>query len=292
MSKNVFSGKFDPTDETTLREKLEKENFIIAGVQHAFWQARRDRVFITFYRSGKVLIQGKNATDYAEQYLLPLKEKQDIHGLEFIKSLKEWIGTDESGKGDFFGPLVVGALFVNKKIEQKLWTMGVRDSKSISDQKILEFAHEIKKVIPFSVVTYTPDKYNKIYSEINNLNRLLAAAHAHVITNLIEKTNCNVVIADKFGDETLIQNALGDTKNLKLIQKNRAEQNLAVAGASILARENFIRGLENQSKKYQMNFPTGASGTVVEAANLFVQRFGKKELKNVAKVHFKTVKQL
>jgi len=121
MSKNVFSGKFDPADEGRLRENLEKDNFILSGVQHAFWQAQRERLFITFYRSGKVLIQGKNATDYAEQYLLPLKTKQNIHGLEYIKSLKNWIGTDESGKGDFFGPLVVGALYVNKKQEKSHW---------------------------------------------------------------------------------------------------------------------------------------------------------------------------
>jgi len=292
MSKNVFSGKFDPADEGRLRENLEKDNFILSGVQHAFWQAQRERLFITFYRSGKVLIQGKNATDYAEQYLLPLKTKQNIHGLEYIKSLKNWIGTDESGKGDFFGPLVVGALYVNKKSEQKLWAMGVCDSKSISDQKIIELAKEIKKVFPFSVVTFTPDKYNKLYSGIKNLNQLLATAHAQAIKNLIEKTNCDVVIADKFGEEKLIQNALGNTINLTLIQKNRAEENLAVAGASILAREKFIKGLDNLSNKYQINFPAGASNKVIDAAKLFVQRFGKEELANVAKIHFKTIKQL
>ena len=275
MSKNVFSGKFDPGDESILRKNLEKDNFIITSVQHAFWQAQRERLFITFYRSGKVLIQGNNATGYAEHYLLPLKAKQNIHGLENIKSLKNWIGTDESGKGDFFWPLVGGALHVNKKSDQKLWAMGVRDSKSISDQKIIEIAGAIKKAFHFSVVTFTPGKYNKLYSELKNLNQLLAMAHAQAIKNLIEKTNCDVVIADKFGEEKLIQNALGDTTNLSLIQKNRAEENLAVAGASILAREKFIKGLEELSNKYQMNFPVGASSKVIETAKRFVRQFGK-----------------
>ena len=292
MSKNIFSGKFNPADENKLRNILEKDNFILSDVQHAFWQARRERLFITFYRSGKVLIQGKNATDYAEQYLFPLKSKQNIYGLESVKSLSNWIGTDESGKGDFFGPLVVAALHVNKKTEQKLWLMGVRDSKSIPDEKIIELASAIKKTFSFSVVIYAPDKYNNLYAKVKNLNLLLAAAHAQVINNLIEKTNCDVVISDKFGDEKLIQNALGDTSNITLIQQNRAEANLAVAGASILAREKFLKSLDKLSNKYLMNFPCGVSSKVTKAGKRFVQQFGKADLANVAKIHFKTIKQV
>jgi len=292
MSKNVFSGKFNPDDEKELRTILEKNNFFLSDVQHAYWQARKERVFITFYRSGQVVIQGKNATDLADQYLAPLKSKQSVHGLDSIKSLKDWIGTDESGKGDFFGPLVVAALYVNKKTEHKLWQIGVRDSKKISDPKIIELADAIKKSCSHSVVTFSPDKYNKIYNDFKNLNHLLASAHAQAIKNLVEKTGCGVVIADKFGDESLIRNALGENLNFKLIQKNRAETNLAVAGASILAREKFINSLDKLSQNYQMNFPPGASNNVIDAARRFVKKYGKGKLIEVAKTHFKTIEKL
>ncbi len=292
MSKNVFSGKFDAVDEKKLRHILESDGFSLSDVQHAYWQAQRERVFITFYRSGQVVIQGKNAADYAHNYLSSLKSKQNIHGLDSIKSLKNWIGTDESGKGDFFGPLVVAALYVDKKTEHKLWLMGVRDSKTICDKKIVELADSIRKNFTHSVVTFLPDKYNKLYKNFLNLNQLLASAHAQAIKNLVEKTDCSVVIADKFGDEKLIKNALGDDHNFTLIQKNKAEANLAVAGASILARDKFVRSLDRLSLKYQINFPPGASNNVIEAAKRFVKQFGKNELDAVAKTHFKTMKKL
>lgn len=291
MAKNVFSSKFDPADEEKLRRILQSDEFQLYPVEHAFWQAKRDRIFITFYRSGKVLIQGKNADQHAQTYLSSLKSQQKkIFGLESVSQLKNWIGTDESGKGDFFGPLVVAALYVDKKLEHKLWLLGVRDSKKITDQKIIELAQSIKKNFVHSVVSISPDKYNKMYDEFKNLNKLLASAHAQVIKNLIEKTNCSVVLSDKFGDERLIKEAVNNNDKIALIQKNRAEANLAVAGASILAREKFITSFDKITKKYQMDFPFGASNKVIATAKRFVKQFGRNELKYVAKIHFKTAK--
>ena len=292
MSKNIFSGKFNVAEENNLRKILQKDGFILTQVQHAYWQAKKDRIFITFYKSGQVVIQGKSATDVADVYLSSLKSQQNIFGLDSIKSLDNWIGTDESGKGDFFGPLVVAALYVDKKVEHNLWLMGVRDSKKMTDQKISQLAHSIRKNIPHSVVTFSPDKYNKFYNHYNNLNRQLASAHAQAIQNLVEKTGCQIVIADKFADEKLIKNAIGNDMDITLIQKNKAEANIAVAGASILARDKFIRSMDELSLKYQMNFLPGASNKVVDVAKRFIQRFGKNKLNSVAKVHFKTMKQL
>ena len=292
MSKNVFSGSLSPSDEKKLRQELIDNGFSLAKVQHAFWQAQKDRVFITFFQNGKIVIQGKNAGDYAKQFLFPLRNDQTIPGLESIKSLSQWIGTDESGKGDFFGPLVVAALHVNKKSERALWLLGVRDSKTIADQKIIQLASDIKKSFSHSVVSISPYRYNSLYEKYHNLNRLLTAAHVQVITNLVEKTNCFVVIADKFGDERLLHHALQDVSHLTLVQKNQAEINLAVAGASILAREKYIQSLDELSQKYEMNFPLGASSEVIEVAQKFVKQYGKEELKSVAKIHFKTMRQV
>lgn len=292
MGKNVFTSKFEPQDEAKLRKILENDGFELAPVEHAYWQAQKVRTFITFYRSGKVVIRGKDVEESVGKYLSSLKSEQEIHGLESISDLNEWIGTDESGKGDFFGPLVVAALHVNKKSEHRLWSLGVQDSKKMTDQKIIELASIIKKSYVHSVVSILPKKYNQLYQQYNNLNKLLASAHAKAIENLLEKTSCSVVLSDKFGDESLIHNALGENVHITLIQKNRAEENLAVAGASILAREKFISGLNKLFLTYEMHFPPGASKNVVDTAEQFVKRFGEHELQNIAKLHFKTTKQI
>ncbi|OQX95074.1 ribonuclease HIII [candidate division KSB1 bacterium 4572_119] len=292
MPKSVFSSKVDIKDEKKLKQTLEKDGFVLEPVDHAFWQAKKDRVFITFYRSGKVVIRGKNIDGYADKYLGELKTNQEIHGLEKVHNLREWIGTDESGKGDFFGPLVVAALYVDKKLEHKLWQLGVQDSKKITDSRIVETAKQIRRNFTHSVVTILPMKYNQIYEKYRNLNKLLAYAHAQAIKNLMEKTSCRVIIADKFGDEKLIYDALGETKDLTLIQRNKAEANLAVAGASILAREKFVTSLDSLTDKYGLTFPPGASSNVITAGRRFIQKYGQNELKNVAKLHFKTTKRL
>ena len=292
MAKSYFSSKFNPAAQSELRKQLEKDGFVLKDVDHAFWQARKERNFITFYRSGKVVIQGKNVQEYVDKYLTFLKSNQSIHGLESITDLQNWIGTDESGKGDVFGPLVVAALYIDKKSEHKLWLLEAKDSKKMSTQKIIETAKLVKKIFIHTVVSLPPKKYNKLYQQFGNLNKLLAFAHAQAIQNLIEKTSCSVVISDKFGDEAILQDALGNTKDFKLIQKVRAEDNLAVAGASILARAKFVESLDQLSQKYEMDFPPGASKKVGIALQRFLHKYGKDELKNVAKTHFKTIQNL
>ncbi|HDQ00359.1 MAG TPA: ribonuclease HIII [bacterium] len=292
MSKNVFSASFHPDYEQTLRPILEADGFILASVEHAFWQAQKGRVFITFYRSGKVVVRGKNAEEYAQNYLNPLKAKQRIHGLESVTDLSDWIGTDESGKGDLFGPLVVAAVFVDNKSEHQLWQLGVKDSKKMSDQKITEIAAIIRRKFVHSVVSFSPKRYNQLYKNYKNLNKLLAAAHAQVIKILVEKTQCSVVICDQFGDKSLIQTSLNITKPITLIQKTGAEENLAVAAASIVARQQFVRSLSDMSLKYGIVFPRGASQKVIQAGELFLTKYSEQELAKVAKLHFKTVKLL
>ncbi len=292
MGKNVFTSKFEPRDEDKLRKMLEADGFSLAPVEHAYWQAQKLRTFITFYRSGKVVIRGKDVEDAAQQYLASLKAEQKIHGLEAIDDLSEWIGTDESGKGDFFGPLVVAALLVTKKSEHRLWALGVQDSKKLSDQKIVQLAGVIRKNFLHSVVSVAPKKYNQLYAQFGNLNKLLASAHAQAIENLLEKTSCSVVLSDQFGDESLIRNALGENTDITLIQKNHAEENLAVAGASILAREKFLSSLSKLSDNYKIFFPPGSGKNVIETANRFVHMFGQHELQHIAKLHFKTANEI
>ncbi|MGO4348144.1 ribonuclease HIII [Paenibacillus sp. MCAF9] len=206
---------------------------------------------------------------------------------------EEIIGIDESGKGDYFGPLVIAGVFVSKGNVEYLKQIGVMDSKKLSDKQIAELSVKIKKLCPYTIVTIGNKKYNELYDKINNLNKLLAWGHARAIENLIEKTACQFALSDQFGDEGLIKKALLDKgKTITLYQRHKAEEIISVAAASILARNEFVSRLTILSNEYKLKLPKGASTQTVQAAKQFVFEHGKQELINIAKLHFKTTGQL
>ncbi len=212
---------------------------------------------------------------------------------ELFPTEKGHIGTDESGKGDYFGPLVVAGVFLPSDQEKVLSELGVKDSKRFSDNRIRELASLIKKGYTHSVVAIGPEKYNELYSKLRNLNRLLAWAHSRVIENILEEVNCTLAITDQFGDKAYVLNALMKrAKNIELIQKPKAEEDLAVAAASILAREGFLTRLYYLSQEIGTNLPKGASPLVEEAGVKLVQAHGAQVLDKVAKKHFKTTARI
>lgn len=201
----------------------------------------------------------------------------------------ERIGIDESGKGDYFGPLVIAAVFVDATTQGELQLMEVRDSKKISDGRILEMAPDIKTICPHSVIAIGPQKYNELYAKIKNLNRLLAWGHAKALENLLERVTCERAISDQFGNERLILNALQDKgRKIVLEQRPKAESDLAVAAASILARAEFLIRLKRLSGEVGTTLPKGASPSVELAAKMIVKKHGRDRLGTVAKLHFKT----
>ncbi len=203
------------------------------------------------------------------------------------------IGIDESGKGDYFGPLVIAAVFVTPTSERDLALMQVRDSKKISDGRILDMAPDIRLACPHSIVAIGPQRYNELYAKINNLNRLLAWGHARALENLLQQVDCDLAIADQFGDERLILNALQEKgKRIRLVQRTKAEADLAVAAASILARAEFLLRLQRLSQELQTTLPKGASQAVELAGRMVVRKYGQDRLSTVAKLHFKTTKQV
>ncbi|MGZ6387402.1 MAG: ribonuclease HIII, partial [Ktedonobacteraceae bacterium] len=170
------------------------------------------------------------------------------------------IGLDESGKGDYFGPLVIGAVFVDGQTEAKLIDSGVRDSKLLSDNRIIVLAEQIKVLCPHFVVPIEPERYNELYAKVKNLNRLLAWGHAWTLESLLEKVTCDIAIVDKFGDESYIRAALKEKgRQITIIQQTHAEADTAVAAASILARARFVQNMEQLSKKVGKTLPKGAS---------------------------------
>lgn len=202
----------------------------------------------------------------------------------------ERIGIDESGKGDYFGPLVIAAVFVDATTQGELTLIGARDSKKLSDGRVLEMAPDIKTICPHSVIVIGPQKYNELYAKIRNLNRLLAWGHAKALENLLERgVTCDRAISDQFGDERLILNALQEKgQTIVLDQRTKAESDLAVAAASILARAEFLVRLRRLSGEVGTTLPKGASPAVELAAKMIIKKHGRERLESVAKLHFKT----
>lgn len=287
---NTFSEKINALTANKIKEILTEDNASFDVVQYSVWRAKTNNYQAIYYTSGKLLIQGKDITPIVEKIndLLGIKT-QKSEDAQLIKE-EVYIGTDESGKGDFFGPLIVAGVQVNNENKQKFIDLGIKDSKKLSDKKILEMAKFIRANSHHAVVIMLPAKYNELYSKFNNLNKLLAWGHARAIENILEKSPCNYALADKFGDESLIKNALMNKgKNIVLNQMVRAEADIAVAAASVLARAEYVKRMAEMEEKYSMPFSKGVSDKVIEQGKNFVKEYSFERLNEVAKMHFKTV---
>lgn len=205
------------------------------------------------------------------------------------------IGTDEAGKGDYFGPLAVAAAFADEVAITRLPQAGVKDSKRISSiNRLWELEKAVKQICPaFEVVVISPARYNELIEKMKNLNRLLAWAHARAIENILEKQpSCGLVVADQFGDENYLEKSLMERgRRLQLVQRVRAEEDPVVAAASTLARAAFIRALDKLSTEVGIVLPRGATHVLPAARDIYAKG-GEGLLKHVAKVHFKTTKQV
>ena len=203
------------------------------------------------------------------------------------------IGVDESGKGDFFGPLVIAGVMVDEKSAKIFEELRIRDSKKITDGRILKLEPIIKENAPYSVIAISNGKYNELYGNMKNLNKLLAWGHARTIENILEKNECGYAISDKFGNDHFIQDALMKKgQQIKLDQMGRGESDIAVAAASILARAAFVHKIKEMQEAYGIEFPKGCAPQVKECAREFIAKYGKERLKEVCKTHFKTYNEV
>ena len=189
--------------------------------------------------------------------------------------------------------MVIAAVHVTPRIAEDLLALNVRDSKKIADSVIRTLAVDIKTLCRHSVVAIGPERYNQLYEKIRNLNKLLAWGHAKALETILEQVPCERAIADQFGDERFIINALQEKgRKIHLEQRHRGEEDIAVAAASIVARDEFVRRLERLAGEFAVPLPKGASPAVEAAARLVVHRYGQDGLSKVAKLHFKTTKKI
>jgi ribonuclease HIII len=284
-----------------LREILEEKGFEFGDKPHARFSARQGRLNVTVYEKGpKVLVQGRETEDFVRFVLEPEVLGEARLGYEEVhqpEMFEPHIGVDESGKGDFFGPLVIAGVFVDAAIARRLVDLGVTDSKRIkSSDRVRRLAAEIRSVggLASEVVAIGPARYNELYESFGNLNRLLAWGHARVIEKLAaRRPDCPRALSDQFARVEVLQRALqAKGVGIELEQRTRAESDVAVAAASILARERFVDWLTRTSEAGGVKLPPGASPAVVEAGRELVGKHGPDSLAKVAKLHFRTRQQV
>jgi ribonuclease HIII len=284
-----------------LKALLQDRSYKFREVPYARFAADKEKTSVVFYESGKLVVQGKGTQEFVEFILEPEILKEARLGYETVLNpelLIPRLGVDESGKGDFFGPLCVAGVYVNESVVKAWKGAGIRDSKNISsDAKIKELAELIRET-PGCVTSVVPignEAYNRLYVKLRSVNTLLAWGHARVIENLMgyrHRMNPAPVraISDQFASskDTVAKALMSLGREIELVQRHRAEADLAVAAASILARCEFITRLDKLGKEFGMELPRGASAAVDAAAKAFLEKHGVEALGKVAKMHFRT----
>ena len=290
------------TDQTSkLRTLLAESGFQFSAKQYTLFFAQKNNLSVAVYEKGpKVLVQGKGVEEFVQFELEPKILGEAKLGYEEVHSpemFEPHFGVDESGKGDFFGPLVVAGVYVDRGIARKLIDAGVQDSKRIgSDARIRAFAETIRKSTAglIETVLIGPERYNELYQKFGNLNKLLGWGHARVIENLLaKKSDCPRALSDQFADARVIeQSLLRHGRKIDIEQRTKGESDIAVAAASILAREAFINWLERRGKELGLRLERGVSANVKEAAKKLVEMNGPQVLRGLAKVHFRTAHEI
>ncbi|MEY5026811.1 MAG: hypothetical protein RLZZ244_2339 [Verrucomicrobiota bacterium] len=301
-----------PEQANRLRGLLLARGWEFEARPYMLFFARQGKVTVSVYEKGpKVVVQGKGMEEFVQFVLEPeVLGGVGIGGIAGAESgadaseeeaHPDWftphLGIDESGKGDFFGPLVIAGVYSDRTMAHQWRRAGIQDSKAIgSDARIRQLARVIRETpgAEVSVVLIGPQRYNELYQKFGNLNRLLAWGHARVIENLLEqKPDCPRALSDQFANPSLVRRALLERgRQIVLDQRTKAESDPAVAAASILAREAFVQWLQDQAKEFGAPLPKGASAGVKQVGRELVRQHGGEVLRRIAKVHFKTAAEI
>ena len=334
MSQQTVSMKISATAGSSLKQQLAACDFSFASAAYAHWQARGDAIVTYYQSGKLVLQGkhvepwvlaveelGGTVSKWAGQprdgasaptadatskgaagSKKPVAGDGPNTGTRFDAAIAKlpkpyptaWIGIDETGKGDYFGPLVVVAARVELEQLPLLAELGVGDSKRIPDSKILKLAAQLKAIVPFEKVVLMPPAYNALYGKIGNLNKLLAWAHATAAEGLLENgTTAELILSDQFSKADIISSRLKERgKQLRFTQRTRAEEDPAVGCASIFARAEFLYRMKQLSEETGVEIPKGAGSPVLSVGRSLVASRGGQVLDSIAKLHFKTTGQL
>ncbi len=286
MAQETLVVQLDPEAQRRLEERLVAQGFEPRAVEHARFSARGQGVVVTLYRSGKLVVQGSEVPLFAQRYLegAALTRASPIEVGD-----RTLIGSDEAGKGDYFGPLVVAAVRADPRERAELARSGVADSKTLSDERVRILAPALERRYACAVEVLAPPDYNAEHARFKNLNPLLAELHARCIKRLARPGV--LVLVDKFADESLVASRLAGL-DLELRQETRAEREPVVAAASVIARNLFLEGLKQLSEEAAVDLHKGAGEPTDRAAREFVRLHGRGALARVAKLHFKNTAKI
>ena len=251
----------------------------------------------------KLVWSGKNAAFTDKCKALATEEAAESADYCLLKNLPEfkgvWAGSDESGKGDFFGPLVVASVICDEKSAAQLFSLGVKDCKIVSDKDVLKLREAIEQAaVSCAVLALTPKMYNYRYAQIKaagqNLNHLLSSGHAAALCAALAKyPACNYALVDRFAVHNNIRGMVNAKfPHVNVVQMPKAEADIAVAAASVLARAEFLRIMADLEAQAGMHLPKGGGNAATDCAKLLANKLGKEALGNFVKLHFANYKRI
>ncbi|MFP3664828.1 ribonuclease HIII [Priestia sp. SIMBA_032] len=263
--------------------------------QGSIFAAKTPGCSITAYRSGKVLFQGKEAETEAAKWGGPLDavKKAPVSHLPSNFSSLSVIGSDEVGTGDYFGPMTVVAAYVQKEQLPLLKELGVRDSKELTDAKIIEIAKQLVSFIPYSLLVLHNEKYNAFQEKGMSQGKMKALLHNKALSNVLKKLDPekpDAILIDQFVEKNTYYKHV--VKEKEIIKENvffstKGESvHLSVAAASIIARYAFLKQMDLLTEKTGMVIPRGAGAQVDIAAAKIIKKHGVNALNSLAKIHF------
>jgi ribonuclease HIII len=293
MVQETFVVPLPPGAAPGLKQRLVEGRFDFRSVPHALFSAKGEGVVATFYASGKLVVQGAGAQLFLDRYVAGARPSPSAapkpHADHPATLQRTMVGSDECGKGDYFGPLVVCAVRLAPDLRRELAGGQIRDSKTLGDATCLRLGAALRSRLPHAIARLDPPQYNATWAKLRNVNEVLADLHEKAIRKLAHPGDH--VLVDKFANEHLLQRRLADL-DIHLEQRVRAESELAVAAASIIAREEFLTALATLSEEVAVDLHKGAGDPVDRSLRRYVDLHGHANLARVAKVHFKNTQRV
>ncbi len=296
--KSLYTIKLTDEQMDKLDALLQARDWFQHEVAHSRFGYKWDNVNIVAYKSGKLVVQGKKTEDFVQDILEaeityePLMGYEEFHNPEWFEP---HAGLDESGKGDFFGPLIACTVVADEAAVRSWMDEGIKDSKRVTtDRAVKILASKIRKTRGIVIKTAWAgmSKYNELYNKFGrNLNKLLAWFHARAATDALEEKLVPWGLLDQFSKQPLVQRQL-KVKGFDLQMRTKAEEDPVVAAASIIARAEYVRQMEKLSDQAGVQLPKGASDAVKDAAREIISKHGANALHRFAKMHFKTAKEV